>query len=144
MSVLDDVRGLEQRVIARLRELRPLIEEYEELNRIAGQLGLDPDAAPPSSPAPRRRSAGRSRKAAPKPAARTRPRTSTRRRAGGTRATGAERRARVLALIEQNPGISVPEIAKDIGVDPPPLYRVVRKLQSEGVIVKDGKELRRA
>src|SRR5690242_14575203 len=41
VSVLDDVRGLEQRVIARLRELRPLIEEYEELNRIAGQLGLD-------------------------------------------------------------------------------------------------------
>ena len=65
-------------------------------------------------------------------------------RAGGTRATGAERRARVLALIEQRPGISVPDISKELGVDPPPLYRVVRKLQSDGVVKKEGRALRLA
>jgi hypothetical protein len=148
LSVLNDLRGLEQRVLARLAELRPLIEEYEELQRVAERLGVDPSAAPSRSSRPPAKSTRASRRAKPtrrrpaKRAPRRQAGSSSRRRPGGTRATGAERRARVLSLIKQQPGISVPEIAKDIGVEPPPLYRVVRKLQEEGVIVKEGKSLR--
>lgn len=140
VSVLNDLRGIEQRVAARLEELRPLIEEYEELRRIADRLGLDVDAAP-KQPA---RAARAERKVAAPRRTRRRATTSGRRRAGGTRATGAERRARVLELIQQRPGISVPDISKELGVDPPPLYRVVRKLQADGVIKKEGTALRLA
>jgi transposase-like protein len=140
VSVLDDIRSLEQRVVARLEELRPLIEEYEELKRVAERFGFDAQA---SAQRPRTRTGQTTRRTPKLAARRRRSSTDSRRRPGGTRATGAERRARVLELIEQRPGITVPEIAKDVGVDPPPLYRVVRKLQEEGVIVKEGKSLRR-
>jgi hypothetical protein len=132
VSVLNEVRALEQRVVARLNELRPLVEEYEELQRVAQRFGFDANAAPQASK-PRRRA----------PAKRTRASTS-RRRAGGTRAVGAERRARVIELVEQRPGITVPEVSRELGVDPPPVYRVVRKLEADGVIKKDGRGLRPA
>jgi Mn-dependent DtxR family transcriptional regulator len=133
VSVLEDLRGIEARVIARLKELRPLVEEYAELQRVAERLGVE---VPSTSREPPRAAKPRSRK--PATAAR---KQDSRRRPGGTQATGAERRARVLALIEQRPGISVPEIAGDIGVDAPPIYRVVRKLQAESIVIKKGKGL---
>ena len=141
MSVLNDVRELEQRVASRLRELQPLIEEYEELRRVAERLGIDVEAAG------RARARTTSAKARPKRAAKRRPTarkpapSSARRRPGGTRAAGAERRSRVLELIERRPGITVPEISRELGVDPPPLYRVVRKLVAEGTVKKEGKSL---
>lgn len=69
MSVLDQVRALEQQVLQRLRELRPLVTEYRELQKVAERLGLkaDGDEAPEvsdseageptaqSKPAPKRR-----------------------------------------------------------------------------------------
>lgn len=138
MSVLEDLRGIEARVIARLKELRPLVEEYAELQRVAERLGIEVPSS--SSERPRAAKPRSRRPAGSKPATRAR-RQDSRRRPGGTQATGAERRARVLELIEQRPGISVPEIAKEIGVDAPPIYRVVRKLQAERIVIKKGKGL---
>lgn len=141
MSVLDDLRSLEQRLTARLAELEPLVEEHRELRALAQRLGIDVDNA----------SAHRDRGGAkPRPAAArgarsvnvTRQRDG-RKRPGGTQATGRERRERVLDLIKERPGITVPEIAQETGVDAPSLYRVVRRLLGEGVIRKDGTSLRR-
>jgi hypothetical protein len=134
VSVLEDLRGIEERVVARLKELRPLVDEYAELERVAARLGFEV----PSSTTARPASARRGRR---KPAARALRKLDTRRRPGGTQATGAERRARVLELVKERPGITVPEIAGEIGVDPPPIYRVIRKLQAEGVVKKEGKSL---
>jgi hypothetical protein len=131
LSVLDEVRGLEKRVVSRLKELRPLVEEYEQLRQVADRLGVDVNAAGEKQPAARKR------RSAPR-------RTSSRRAPRGTKAVGAERRARVLELIEQRPGITVPDLSRELAVEPPPLYRTVRKLQSEGVIKKDGKSLKLA
>jgi Winged helix-turn-helix DNA-binding len=128
MSVLEDLRAVEQRLVARLEELRPLVEEYEELKRTADRLGIDVN----------RRATARSRSAKKAPARAT---PSGRRRPGGTRATGAERRERVLALIAARPGITVREMSEEMGVDAPQIYRVVRKLQSEGRIKKEGARL---
>jgi DNA invertase Pin-like site-specific DNA recombinase len=133
VSVLNEVRALEQRVVRRLGELRPLIEEYNELKRVAERLGVDVDAAKPA-PKPRKRT----------PTRRRRPAKTSRRSAGGTRAVGAERRARVIELVEGRPGITVTEISRELGVEPPPVYRVVRKLQADGVVKKEGKGLRSA
>jgi predicted HTH transcriptional regulator len=144
---LDELRDVERRIAARLAELRPMVEEYEELQRMAERLGVE-TAPRQSKAAPARRA----RRAAAKPkssrrAARTKSPargSSSRRRAGGTQATGRERRERVLALIREQPGITVPDISALVGVDAPSLYRVVRKLQSEGVVKKEGKQLQLA
>ena len=94
---------------------------------------------PRASRAPRQRSKRpRSKRTAPAKA------SSSRRRPGGTRSTGAKRRARILELVRERSGITVLDVSKDIGVDPPPIYRVVRKLQAEGLVKKEGTSLHMA
>jgi hypothetical protein len=45
VSVVNDLRSLEDRIIARLGELQPLVDEYHELQAAAQRLGLDVTAA---------------------------------------------------------------------------------------------------
>jgi hypothetical protein len=40
MSVLDQLRDLERQVVSRLRELQPLVREYEQLRQAARRLGI--------------------------------------------------------------------------------------------------------
>lgn len=63
MSVLDELTGLEQKVRSRMKELRPLLDEYSELQRAAERLGIVTDDAP----APKQRRAGGSPRHAAKP-----------------------------------------------------------------------------
>ncbi len=58
MSVLDELTGLEDKVRSRMTELRPLLDEYSELQRAAERLGIATDDAP----APKQRRAGGSRR----------------------------------------------------------------------------------
>ena len=147
-SVLDDVRLLGRRVSERLAELEPLVREYEELQRVAQRLELDTQP-PARTRAPARSGSRRSARAAKRPAA-AKPRATGRsgapgrRRPGGTQATGRERRELLLTLIGERPGITVRELADEIGVEAPPIYRVIRKLQSEGLVTKEGTALRLA
>jgi hypothetical protein len=167
VTVLDDLRVVEERIAARIAELEPLVREYNELHEIAERLGIDreralaaakPQAAAASKPAPapapkaevakpaaKVRAAPKPKRAAKrKPAAKRRAAkgAAVRRQPGGTQKAGAERRERMLDLIRQRPGITVPELSDALEVDAPSLYRVVRKLQSDGTISKDGKRLR--
>jgi CRP-like cAMP-binding protein len=61
-----------------------------------------------------------------------RTRRSRGRRGGNTRANQA------LKLVSDRPGITIPEIANSMGIEPNYLYRVLPKLASEGQIRKDG------
>lgn len=110
MSVLDEVRDIEDRVAARLRELAPLVAEFEELAAVAERLGLEVERAPV-------RRGGRE---------------------GGTRAVGARRREEVAALVARHPGLTVAELAAELGVDRTALYRVVRRLEEDGRVIKRG------
>jgi hypothetical protein len=199
LSVLDDLRSMQERIAARYKELQPLVDEYHELARVAKRLGFDLTAAPPApkraatpkrrarsaakrkpaaaktkpaakaktaapatpapaakaktaapaTPAPAAKPAANAKAAAPakpapaaKPAAKAKPSgAAVRRQPGGTRAAGERRREQVLTLIRERPGITVPDMSKEMGVDAPPLYRVVRKLVSDKVVKKDGKGL---
>jgi Winged helix-turn-helix DNA-binding len=74
-----------------------------------------------------------------------RARSSTRRTSSGrrTRRTrgrrgGATRANQALELVRSTPGITIPEIAKSMGIAPNYLYRVLPKLQQEGQIKRDG------
>lgn len=56
-----------------------------------------------------------------------------RKRRGGTRADQA------VKLIEQNPGISASDVAKQMKIKPNYLYRVLADLEKEGRVKKDGR-----
>jgi hypothetical protein len=168
-SVLDEVRTVQEHIVSRLAELRPLVAEYQELERLAKQMDVDPAALQVPAilaPAAQRAAAPRSAKRSAAKA-KAKPRASTKREAAatrkpaakpkarakaaatapsplGTREKGAQRRQQILDLIRTRPGITVPDLSGVLGVDPPPLYRVVRKLQADGIVTKNGKELRLA
>ena len=53
-------------------------------------------------------------------------------RRSGTRATQA------LELVRSQPGITIPQIAESLSIEPNYLYRVMPRLVSEGLIRRDG------
>jgi hypothetical protein len=112
---LDDKR---KEIDARLRELRPLVEEFNRLEKAAAALeGLDGAARPATR---RRRSGGGGGR-------RGRPRGS------GNRAKQA------LELVRARPGITISEMAGAMKIQPNYLYRVMPTLESEGQVVKRDK-----
>jgi hypothetical protein len=134
MSVLDELSDLRQRAVDRLKELEPLVAEYQQLQAVLAKLGADDVGdRTAAKPAPRRRSAPRARKAA------------ARRPSGGSRrrraASPGSREADVVRLVGERPGISVPEIARELNVDPTGLYAIVRRLTARGRMRKDGVKL---
>ena len=50
----------------------------------------------------------------------------------------SRRQQDVLRLVKQRPGITVSEVAKELGVDATGLYRPVHKLEQDGAIIKRG------
>jgi hypothetical protein len=140
MSLADEARTLRERVATRLAELEPLVREYQELQRVAAEIGLaspepassasEEPEAPPAAPAG---DAQRARPAAPR---RRQPR-----RGPSRVAAAAERDARLLEAVSANPGATVAEIATALGVDAVSLYRPVRDLASTGQVVKRGRGL---
>jgi hypothetical protein len=113
----------------RLKELRPLVDEFHRLEAAISALdGVGNDAAP--TPAPRRRSkasTGGGPASGSSNGRRGRPRGS------GTRGKQA------LELVKGNPGITIPEIAQKMGIQQNYLYRVLPGLQKEGHIRKEGR-----
>jgi hypothetical protein len=122
---------------ARLKELKPLVEEYQRLEAAAAALDGVPTRAGAGhgsngSGSTRRatarvKTAGRSRGAGGGTGRRGRPKGS------GTR--GAE----ALALVKGNPGITIPEIAEKMGIKQNYLYRVLPGLAEDGLVKKDGR-----
>jgi sugar-specific transcriptional regulator TrmB len=105
---LDEKR---KEIEARLKELRPLVDEYNRLEKAAAALaGVGNGGA--RQRAPRRRGRGRPR---------------------GTRARQA------LELVRARPGITIRELADTMGIHANYLYRVMPTLESEGQVVKRDK-----
>jgi hypothetical protein len=125
---LDEKR---KEIQARLKELKPLVDEYERLEAaeraLSGVGGSTRAAAPaaapaaPSAPRRRRRSSGASN------ARRGRPRGS------GTRA------AQAFELVKAQPGITIPQLAEAMGIKQNYLYRVMPSLADEGKVTKSGR-----
>src|SRR4051794_9510747 len=120
MSVVDDVQ---RQMTKRLKELKPLVDEYHQLEAMIDKLG-DRDGAAASG----RRSRGLRRSARP---------TDGRRR-GRPRGSGT-RSAQALALVQAKPGITIPEMGKEMKITPNYLYRVLPELAKDGKVKKAGK-----
>jgi CRP-like cAMP-binding protein len=57
---------------------------------------------------------------------------------GGAGRGGNTRASQALALVRARPGITIPEIAKELGIEPNYLYRVMPKLVQSGQIARQG------
>jgi DNA invertase Pin-like site-specific DNA recombinase len=140
---MDQLHDLEATVAKRMAELKPMVDEYTELEKVAQRLGVKPAAAAPAQSGSHSR--GRSRRAKTSRAssngsgATTTARSRSRRSATGARRS--ERAEQILAMAAEQPGITVAEVAKKMGVDATGLYRPVRRLLKEGRLRKKGTEL---
>jgi hypothetical protein len=115
---------------ARLKELRPLVEEFQRLEAAAAALGGVPAASGRATgPPPKRRQQRRAASAAPASGTRRRGRP----RGSGTRSKQA------LELVRTRPGITIPEIAEAMGIQQNYLYRVLPSLQKDGLVRKEGR-----
>lgn len=131
----------------RLAELKPLVEEHQRLEAaVAALRGLDAAAPGDGAATPVRRGPGRPRRdatAAPttQPATRAsagRPSGTARRRPGRRKGSGT-RAAQAFALVQQQPGITIPELAARMGIKQNYLYRVLPALEQEAKVVKRGR-----
>jgi hypothetical protein len=118
---------------ARLKELRPLVDEYHRLEAAAAALdGVSASGGSDAGAAPARRGRGAGT-----------------RRAGTSAAAGTGRRGRprgsgtrskqALELVRSRPGISIPELAEEMGIQQNYLYRVLPGLQKDGLVRKEGR-----
>ena|SRR6185503_10008057 len=114
---LDDKR---KEIDARLQELRPLVDEFNRLEKAAAAL-----AGVGGSP---RRTTTRTRRS----------NGGTRRRRGRPRGSG-NRAKQALELVRARPGITITEMADAMGIKANYLYRVMPTLQKEGQVKKRDK-----
>ena len=113
----------------RLKELRPLVDEYHRLEaaeRALSGVGNGASASSTAAAAPRRTRRARA-KAPAGTGRRGRPKGS------GTRANQA------LELVKARPGITIPELAESMGIKQNYLYRVMPGLADDGKVRKDGR-----
>ena len=122
----------------RLKELKPLVDEYHQLEAAAGALAGVGGSAVRSTAATitRKRGPGRPKGAAAKPAAK--PRKAAKRRAGRRKGSGT-RAAEALSLVKGQPGITIPELAAKMGIKQNYLYRVLPGLEKEKKVTKQGR-----
>jgi len=107
---LDEKR---REIDTRLKELRPLVEEYDRLQKAAAALaGVGGN--------------GRARQT----------RTATRRRGRGRPRGSGSRAKQALELVRARPGITIRELADAMGIHANYLYRVMPTLESEGQVKK--------
>jgi CRP-like cAMP-binding protein len=122
MTVADFLDEKRKEIQARLKELRPLVDEFHRLEAAERALsGVEGKPAAAAAPTRRRRSSASSN------GRRGRPRGS------GTRA------AQALQLVGERPGITIPELAEAMGIKQNYLYRVMPGLADDGKVTKSGR-----
>lgn len=125
---MDFLAEKRKEIEARLNELRPLVDEAAKLE--AALAALDGIGSGPS----RTRKGG----AAKRSRGPAKPRRSGTGKPGRPKGSG-KRAAQALALVEAQPGISIPEMATQMGIHQNYLYRVLPGLQADGKVKKQGR-----
>ena len=124
---LDEKR---KEIQGRLKELKPLVEEYHRLE--AAEQALSGVGATGSG-------SGKAASAAPK-RSRGGGGSSGKGRRGGGRPKGSGTRAiQALELVKARPGITIPELAEAMEIKQNYLYRVMPELAERGEVVKSGR-----
>jgi len=148
---LDEKR---QEITNRLKELKPLVDEYNRLetaaSALAGLGGSSSSSATATAAAPaRRRGPGRPRGSSTRkksattaavaaPKAARKPGRPAKRRAGRRKGSGT-RAAEARSFVQGQPGITIPELAAKMGIKQNYLYRVLPGLEQENKVEKKGR-----
>ncbi|HEV2769143.1 MAG TPA: hypothetical protein VGV40_03040 [Solirubrobacteraceae bacterium] len=112
----------------RLKELKPLVDEFHRLEAAKAALdGMNVQSSTSTATTTGRGRRSRASSGSSNGRRRGRPRGS------GTRSTQA------LDLVKANPGISIPEIAEQMGIQQNYLYRVLPGLAQDGLVEKRGR-----
>jgi hypothetical protein len=120
--VADFLDAKRKEIQDRLKELRPLVDEYHRLESAERALsGMDTKTTTAAAPTRRRRRS-----------------TGNGRRRGRPRGTGT-RAQQALQLVTERPGITIPELAQAMGIKQNYLYRVMPTLAEEGKVTKSGR-----
>jgi len=122
----DFLEEKKREIEARLKELRPLVDEYHRLEAAASALSGVSNGNRGAASAPRARR-GRSTGGGSGGGRRGRPRGT------GTRSKEA------LELVRGRPGITIPELAEAMGIKQNYLYRVLPGLAQDGLVEKQGR-----
>jgi CRP-like cAMP-binding protein len=120
--VADFLEEKRKEIQSRLKELKPLVDEYQRLEAAERALaGVESKPARPSTSPTRRSRGGGSggRRGRPK--------------GSGTRSIQA------LELVRARPGITIPELAEAMGIKQNYLYRVMPDLAKSGEVTKSGR-----
>jgi hypothetical protein len=136
----DFLEEKKKEINARLKELRPLVDEYHRLEAAAA--ALDGVEGGGGTPATRTAGGGTTRRARGAGGG-------GRGSSGGGGGGGTGRRGRprgsgtrskqALELVRSRPGISIPEMAEAMGIQQNYLYRVLPGLQKDGLVRKEGR-----
>jgi hypothetical protein len=119
----DFLEEKKREISQRMKELRPQVDEYQRLEAAHRALeGVEGGGGAATATAP-----SRTRRASSTPGRRGRPRGS------GTRANEA------LAIVQEQPGITIPEMAQRMGIQQNYLYRVLPGLEQDGQVRKEGR-----
>ena len=165
MSLAEEAREVRQRIADRLAELEPLVREYNELVKLAGEMGVEQQPVgveqqplgveqqpvwveqrpvgldQQQEGAPSAGTAGRPASSS----ARARRRGGSRANARGSRAAtgraGDDIAALVLEAVRAEPGKTVADYAEGLNMNATALYRPVRNLTDQGVLVKRARQL---
>ena len=147
---LDDKR---REITDRLKELKPLVDEFRRLEAAAAALAgvggssSSTATATATTTTKRRKKPGRPRGAASrttkaatttKAKAARKPGRPAARRAGRRKGSGT-RAAEALAFVQGQPGITIPELAAKMGIKQNYLYRVLPGLEQEKKVQKQGR-----
>src|SRR4051794_22765158 len=134
----DFLEEKKREINARLKELRPLVDEFHRLEAAAAALdgvggGRSAGGASAGTSPRRGRASG-----APGTSRRAASGSSGSGRRGRPRGSGT-RSKQALELVRSRPGISIPEMAEAMGIQQNYLYRVLPSLQKDGLVRKEGR-----
>jgi DNA-binding transcriptional ArsR family regulator len=123
----DLVGQIQRDIEKRLAELRPLIEEKEQLEAVLAALTNGSSAAAPVAPRVRatptpRAAAGRAPYAAGK----------------GRRAPRGANREAILTVVRERPGVSAAEVAEITKIAKPTVHTTISQLKRKGILEPEG------
>jgi Winged helix-turn-helix DNA-binding len=116
---------------SRLNELRPLVEEYDRLGAAVAALSSVGNGSS--------RRGATTKRAAKKPVRRSSTGTGTGSGRRGRPKGSGVRDKQALELVTATPGVTIPEIAKAMGIKQNYLYRVLPSLEKKGLVRKKGR-----
>ena len=124
MDFLEEKRD---EIQARLADLRPAVEEYAELQAAAAALeGVSSNGSDPAAKAVKR--------AKSVPVKASQPMTGVKR--GRPKGTG-KRAKEALEILRETPGLTVKQIAENMGIKQNYLYRVLPAMAEDGLVTQD-------